>query len=101
MKIDNYILAMENHSRSFILMTLLLLPGCGSSSSDIERMREAEEQLLGGQFSGKTFNVIVRYSRSSREATRANACASLAVIARRYGGEVEARATDVLIKALS
>jgi len=64
-------------------------------------MRAAQEQLLGGQFSEKAFNVIVRYARSSREATRANACAFLAVIARRYGGDVEVRVTSVLIKALS
>src|SRR5882724_9033678 len=89
------------YSKSLILLTLLLLSGCGSSSSDITYMRAAQEQLLGGQFSEKAFNVIVRYARSSREATRAKACAFLAVIARRYGGDVEVRVTSVLIKALS
>ncbi len=92
---------MLNHRKGLIALILLLLSGCGSSSLDLKRMQEAQQQLLGGQFSEKTFELIIRYTSSDREVTRANACASLAAIALRYGGDVEARVSSVLTHALS
>src|SRR6266436_5235715 len=92
---------MLNHRKGLTALLLLLLCGCGSSSLDLKRMQNAEEQLHGGQFSEKAFQVIIHYTRSNREVTRVNACASLAAIALRYGGDVEARVSSVLMHALS